>query len=370
VRIGISAWRLEGQRLGIGRYIEYLVKYWGRMLEPSDRAVLYVHEPLDPASLPPTFDVKVVRPRLTSALWENLLLPWATDRLDVLFGPSYTLPLTYRGRSVVAIHSVDEVESGTHAWWYGLTYSQKYRLSARKADVVIVNAQSTKERVRDRYGIAEEKIEVVLLGVDEAFRPLDDPALLRRTRERYFGSDRPYVVFVGGLSRRRNIPMLMEAFALLKKRERVPHGLLLCGPNRSGVPLAELAESLGITDSLVQTDGVFASHEELVPIYNAADVYVMPSTSEGFSLTLVEAMACGTPVITVDRAALGEVATGHSLTLDEPTVEALADAMGRVLSDASLRADLRTRGLARARQFRWEDSARRTLDVLRRVARG
>jgi glycosyltransferase involved in cell wall biosynthesis len=365
MRIGVSAWRLTGQRLGIGRYIEYLLQYWGTMLDPSDEVTVFVREPLLPPGLQTS--VRVIQPALTNALWENLLLPAHTKGLDVLFGPSYTLPLLPRCRSVVSIHSVDEVE-GAWPWWHRLTFEQKYRMSARTANHVIANSHDVKRRIVQRYGIEEGKIDVIWLGADEAFRPLDDVALFRETRIKYLGSDRPFVLFMGGLSRRRNVPILLEAFSNLKKKDRIPHALLLMGPNRANLPLDELTSRFGIADSVIHTIGRVAHHSELVPVYCAADVFVLPSSTEGFSLTLAEAMACGTPVITVNRAALGEVAYGHAMTIEEPTVQALTDAMRCVLGDAALRAELSRKGLERARLLRWPAAARRTLEVLRRVA--
>ena len=110
MHIGVSAWRLHGQRLGIGRYIEYILKHWSTMLASDERVTLFTREPLDLEALGLTraFTTRILRPPMTNALWENLLLPRAARDADVLFGPSYTLPLLYRGRSVVAIHSVDE----------------------------------------------------------------------------------------------------------------------------------------------------------------------------------------------------------------------------------------------------------------------
>ncbi len=140
------------------------------------------------------------------------------------------------------------------------------------------------------------------------------------------------------------------------------------GPNRADLPLADMAERFGITDSLVHTVGQVADHRELVAVYSAADVYVLPSSSEGFSLTLAEAMACGTPVITVNRAALGEVAHGHGMTIDAPELGPLTDALREVLRDSSLRAKLSRKGLERAKELRWPIAARRTLEVLRKVA--
>lgn len=370
MRLGVNARRLSGQRLGIGRYIEYMVKYWDEMLTPSERVTLYVQEPLpdDGLKLSDAFSVRQLRPRLTGALWENMLLPRRSADLDVLFGPSYTMPLAYRGRSVVAIHSINEIQPGAHPWRYRLTYTPWYRASALKADRVIVPSQSTSADIQRHYGIAPEKIDVVAEGVDDSFVPLDDEELVHATRVRYLGVDRPYILFVGKSSQRRNIPNLMAAFSLLKKRDGIPHHLLLMGPNPLGLPLEEMASDLGITDSFVQTEGRLGSHQEIIAVYNAADLYAYPSTYDGFSLTVVEAMACGLPVVTVDRPAIQEIAGGCALMIDEPTVDALADGMYQVLSDPALGEDLRKKGLERAGTLRWRNTAQQTLDVLRGVA--
>lgn len=369
--IGVNARRLQGQRFGIGRYIEYMLKYWDKILLPSERVNLYVQEPLadHPLQLSDAFTVCPLPPTIQGCVWENLRLPFTAKDVDVFFGPSYTMPLIYSGRAVVATHSVNEIQAGTHPWWYQLTYTPWYRLSAKKADRVIVPSESTRIDVQERYGIPDEKIDVVLEGVDDAFQPMDDQDALRAVRERYFGRDRPYVLFVGKFSQRRNIPMLMEAFGQLKRQHDLPHGLLLVGRNVLGLPLEELAARFGISDSLVHTEGRFASHQEVIAVYNAADLYAYPSAYDGFSLTVVEAMACGIPVVTVNRAALREIAGGCSVMIDEPGVDALADAMYRVLSDPSLRQDLRTKGLERAGSLRWESTASQTLAVLRQVAR-
>ena len=284
-----------------------------------------------------------------------------------MFCPSYTVPLTFSGRCVDVIHSVDEAQAGAQPWWYPYTWGMKYRLGARKAERVIAGDLATKERIIRLYGVAEEKIDVINLGVDDAFVPMDDVALLRETRIRFLGEDRPFILFSGGLSHRRNIPVLMEAFSIVRKRARIPHNLLLLGPNRANIPITALANQFGITDSVVHSSATFADHKSIVPIYNAADLFVLPSSSEGFSLTLLEAMACGTPAITVNRAGPGEVAHGHAFTIDEPSVRALSDAIELVLTDPSLRQELRAKELKRAKDYSWRHTASRTLDVVRRV---
>jgi glycosyltransferase involved in cell wall biosynthesis len=296
------------------------------------------------------------------------VLPRHTSGIDVLFCPSYSVPVTYTGKCVVAIHSMNEVESGTHPWWYKLTYSKLYRRSADRADRIIVPSESTRQDLERHYGIGGSKVDIVLQGADESFRPITDEAVKRATRIRFLGADRPYIVFVGKLSTRRNIPALIEAFAIVKRRTRLPHALLLVGPNHVGVPLDELITKHGVHGDVVQTDGRFARHSEVPPVYASADLYVNASSYEGFSMTLVEALSCGTPVVTVNRSALAEIAADAAEFVEDPTPTALADAIERVLTDRELSRSLGERGHRRADAFRWDVTARQTLDVLRRVA--
>lgn len=372
MHIGINGMRLSGQRLGVGRYIEYLLKYWDELRQPEDQFSILVQRPFDPAELglSSAFRAVNIGPSLPGLLWENLLVPPYARHLDVLFCPSYTMPLLYGGACVVANHSVNEIQAGTHPWWYHLTYGQRYRLSARRAQSVVVPSPSAKDDIVSLYGLASDRIEVIPQGVADAFRPLDDRPLLAETRRRYLGQDVPFIVFVGKLSQRRNIPLLLAAFAQLKRHYQLPHKLLLFGPNHEHLPLEHHIQAHGIADCVVQTDGQVKSHDELIAIYNAADLYVNASSYEGFSLTLVEAMACGCPVVAVNRAAMRDVAAGSALLIDEPTVPALSTAMHRALTDQPLRQELRQRSLVRARHFRYQETARLTLELLRRVATG
>lgn len=370
MEIAVNARRLVGQRLGIGRYLEYLFRYWSEQLDAHEHAHLYVPEPVDVSDLRLSSSVQVreLPSRWGGITWENTALPKAARSADVLFGPSYTLPLAWRGRSVVATHSVNESESRSHNRAYRLTYVPWYKRSARLASRVIVPSRSTFEDVQEHYGVPADRIDIVREGVDPSFQPITDPEVVSATRRRLLGVDEPYVLFVGKLSQRRSIPTLMAAFARARVEHDLPHRLVLFGPNVLGQPIGEIAAQLGISDVLVQTDGRVARHEELIPIFGSADLYVYPSLYDGFSLTTVEAMACGAPVVTLNRAALSEIADGAAYLLDDLDVEGLADAIAKVVTDRTLHADLRARGLARAASLQWADTARGTLDVLRRVA--
>ena len=373
MRLGVSAWRLNGARFGVARYTEYLIANWSNQIGDNDSLTLFLYAPLENKiqAQGVAIEEKVIRAKLTNALWENLLLPFQSSKVDVLFGPSYSLPLLYKGKRVVCIHSANEAEPGNHSFLYKLTYSLKYRLAAKVADHVIVNSQSTKDRVVAYYNIPPEKVSIVWLGVDNTFAPYKGDDKIERnqkTRLQYLGKDVPYVIFVGTMSARRNVPLLMKAFAAVKKAHNLPHHLLLVGKNSENIPLDQLAEELGITDSYAHVGGAFANHKDIVPIYDAAAVYILPSESEGFSLTLAEAMACGVPVITSNKSSLGEVANGYALTLDKMTVESISDALIQTLTSAEFRANLREKGLERAKALRWEECARKTLKILREVA--
>ena len=371
LRIAFNGQRLAGQRLGVGRYIEYMLRYWVQQLEPEEEISLFVRRPLedDLRTLHPKLHTVLLQSRMSGIPWENLRLPRPASRHDVLFLPAYTGPVVYGGKTVVATHSVNEIVPGLHSRLYEQTYTRLFRHCARKADRVIVPAEATKTAVIERYDVEEDRIVVIHQGASDAFKPVDDPAALREVRTRYFGADRPYLLFVGKCSARRNIPMLVRAFARLREEQNIPHGLLLFGPNHEGLPLEELCRELGVTDHVVQTDGKVAQHSDLVPIYAAADIFVHPSTFEGWSITTVEAMACGTAVIAADRGGLGEVARGHAYMIADPSVDALVDAISRVLGDDVLRQDLQRRARARGQELSWSSITRQTLQVVRDVAR-
>ncbi|HEX2721700.1 MAG TPA: glycosyltransferase family 1 protein [Gemmatimonadaceae bacterium] len=372
MRIAFNGQRLAGQRLGVGRYIEYMLRYWSRMLEPSEEVTLFLRRKLDPAGLAylglsDRIRPKVLSPDVSGIVWENLRLGFAASGTDVLFCPAYTAPLVTSAPLVVATHSVNEIQPAAQSRWHSFTYSKLYRRSALRAERVIVPCETTRQDVASFYGVDPKRIAVVEQGSDDSFRPIDDAAVLTSVRKRFFDGNRPFILFAGKCSTRRNIPMLIRAFAQLKHSHNLPHGLLLFGPNPDGLPLRELCKELGVADSVVQDDGQIRDHSELVAIYNAADLFVHPSEFEGWSMTTVEAMGCGTAVVAVDRGGLGEVARGHAFMIDQPTVESLAHAIHTVLSDDTLRQSLKAKALARGSALRWSDTTRRTLDVVRTV---
>lgn len=371
MRIAFNGQRLAGQPFGVGRYLEYLLGYWNKQLADGEELSLFVRRPLNErlAGAWPRFRTVLLESRMPGLPWETLRLGPAAADHDVLFCPAYSAPLGYRGRLVVATHSVNETEPAAHSWLYRQTYARLYKHCARRADAVIVPGEQTRRAVEEYYGVPNDRLHIVHQGADEAFHPMDDqPDVLSATRKRFFGSDRPYLLFVGKGSPRRNIPMLIEAFARLRKEGKWPHGLLLFGPYKGDVPFEKLIRDLGVENDVIQTEGVVEHHSDLAPIYAAADIFIHPSENEGWSMTTTEAMAAGTAVIASNRGGLGEVACGHAYMI-EPGVDSLVEAIEAVLSDDNLRADLRRKARERGEALRWEKLAQQTLDVVRDVGK-
>ena len=368
MRIGFNGQRLAGQRFGVGRYIQYMLMHWAEAMPPQDKLTLFLRQALPdgPDEFGPRVKSALLEYKGSGIPWENMFLRRSAADQDVLFCPAYTAPLYYRKPLVVATHSVNETEDSAHTFLYKQTYSRIYRHSAQIADRVIVPGQRTFDAVKEYYGVPEERIRIVHQGADDTFRPFDDPKEGDATRRRFFKDGRPYVLFAGGASERRNIPMLIAAFADLKAKG-FPHGLVLFGPYKSSTPLSELCASLGVTDDVYQTDGVLEKHSDIVPVYASADVFVHPSENEGWSMTTTEAMACGVPVIASRRGGLGEVADGYALMLDPPNKDCLVAALSSVLSDDGVKAELSRRSRERGAQLRWGVLARQTLDIVREV---
>jgi glycosyltransferase involved in cell wall biosynthesis len=333
LRIAFNGQRLAGQRLGIGRYIEYLLRHWATSLAADEEVSVFVRRPIheDLRNLHPRIRPVMLSSRLWGIPWENIQLRRAAAAYDVLFCPGYTAPIGFSGKTVVASHSADDPSLHLPGWLRRRTYFYIKAHSARHAARVIVPSSSVRDGVVRDYGAAPENVVIIPQGADDAFQPVTDQALLSATRRRYFGTDRPYMLFVGKLNKRRNIAMLVRAFAQLKATRKIPHGLLLFGPESEDLGLPDLCRELGVTGDVVQTDGKVEHHSELVAVYAAADVYVHPSELEGWSLTVVEAMACGTAVVVANRGGLVEVTQGHALLVSDLSVDGLAAAIGSVL---------------------------------------
>ncbi|MGQ0571749.1 MAG: glycosyltransferase family 4 protein, partial [Armatimonadota bacterium] len=293
--------------------------------------------------------------------------------LDVFFATATVAPLLCRAPVVLAVQFLQFYE------WpdtYGALRTAYLRtmvpLSLRKAEKAIIFTSSAKQDLIRWTGAPAEKVCVVPHGLSEdlwgiANLPSDAP-------QRRIGVDlaggRPYILYVSATYGYKNHLRLIQAFGLLKRRTEVPHVLLLVG-DEMAVPFAELrmaAIRAGVADEVILA-GRLDPYERVVATYLGADLTVIPTLYETFGFPLLEAMACGSPVVAANCGSTAELAGDAALLIDPLDVGAIADGMARVLSDPVLRRSLTARGQERAREYTWERTAAETLRILEEVGR-
>lgn len=375
MRMAVDGWRMSGKRTGVGRYLLCVIEQWTAD-HPFDEIVLFTPKPVDAAvRLPPRCRNVVISPPGTRPLWrhlmlwENLVIRQAAAGFDVLYSPSYTIPIAYQNPCVVANHGIYMNNPADWPLWQRLRFPPFYRYAVQHADAVVVNSKATGRDLIHHLGARPGKLRVVYFGIDPRCRLPRSAEELRAAAVRATGADAPYFLFVGKMSRRRNIPTVVKAFRILRERHNLPHHLLFVGPNHLNVPLADLvAEN--------KVGGLVHHHEHLdfeqvAPLFKGADAFVLPTESEGFSMTIPEAMSSGTPVVTLRHDALDEGLTEGVLAIEPADFheESLAAAMHRTVTDRAFHDDLSARGLAIAAKFDWANTARETMAILTEAAR-
>ncbi|HEX8918143.1 MAG TPA: glycosyltransferase family 1 protein, partial [Chloroflexota bacterium] len=301
-------------------------------------------------------------------LWEQVALPLAARQDDVLFCPSYTMPLAYPGRCVITNLGIYDGLKGSFPWWYRFRYSYFNKPSARRADLVLAISESAKRDMVRYFDIASSKVQVVYPAAEERFHPISNQALLDAVKHKYGVGDSPMVLFAGKLSRRRHVPELIQGFAQLKKQYRLPHKLLIVGPDYLNIGVGRHISASGCSGDIIHVP--FAGHDDMPLLYNGAELYVLPTDHEGFSFTIMEAMSCGRAVVTLDHPALREGLFEGAHCAPSPTPRHLCEAMAEVLTDHPLRQRLEERALAGSATFTWERTARLTLRALESIAAG
>lgn len=240
--------------------------------------------------------------------------------------------------------------------------------AVRHARAVIVPSRAVRHELLRQVGVDDGRVHVVAEAAAPQFHPMSDVAWLDETRRRHSLGDR-FVLHVGRAGPRKNLRLLIEAFARRATRGDLTHQLVCVGPyGRSFDEVASHVERLGI-ENRVRLTG-YVPIQDLVAMYNLADMLVVPSICEGFGLPVVEAMACGTPVITGPAPALVEVGGDAVERVASLDVESLGEAIVRMARCRERREQLRVLGRRRAARFSWQRAARETLDIYRGVSVG
>jgi glycosyltransferase involved in cell wall biosynthesis len=366
--LAVDAYRAAGPRTGVGRYLEHLLNAWSRWNVPFDSVRVFGPGTLDDLPRNGRFHVESLPSRGPGVWWQATRLRPRLSGVDVLFAP-YTLPLGYRGRAVVSNLGIYEgIYAETFPGWRPRANSWHFAYSARRADAVIANSASAKLDLQRFYGVHEDKITIVWPGVDERFRPAlpGEEELIAGAVERCLGEHAPYFLFVGKLSLRRNVPALMEAFAAVV-RSRPELRLLLVGPNTTHLDLTADIERLGLEHSVRHIEHL--DQDTLALLYRGARAFVLPTAHEGFSFTVLEALASGAPVLVLEHRSLSDGGLSDCvLAVRDAAPSTLTHGLERLADDDELCADLRYRGPRATASFTWDRCARETMGLLERVA--
>jgi len=369
MHVVVDARYISRLQSGIGLYTQHLLQALAAIDLETRYTYLTVRDGPDPGVRQSNFAPWVTRisfeNHLVGDLWQSSYLPFRLAALgaDLYHGPAVFLPLVKLGyRTVVTIHDlVAFLFPETVPTKYGTYMRWMTRLSVRSADRIIADSEATRADLLRLLGVPAEKVRTIHAALGSGYAPVRDPARLEAVRRTY-QLEEPYLLFVGNLEPRKNLVRLIEAYALLRRRHRLPHRLVLAG--KKGWlyrPIFQAVERLGLQREVIFTG--YISQEDLPAVYSMAAVFAFPSIYEGFGLPVLEAMACGVPVVAGASGSIPEVAGDAALLVPPSEVEAIAETLHRVLTDAALRAELRARGLARSRAFSWERVATETRKV-------
>ena len=371
VRVGIDARLLGNLRSGIGRYTTYLVEELGALPGPEEYALFLDRPPrewLESPRLTP-----YVIPNRHRLLWSFHSLPLRLRRLGLDCYHSttgYELPFVKRAAYVITVHDLIPLRlPALTPWRYRTAFRFLMQRAVRVADRVIAVSESTRRDLIHLLHAPAERITVVPEAADGRFHPLADQGALAHVRLRY-SLPRRFLLFVGLLEPKKNMNGLLQAVACLRRSGRWPSDLRLVVVGDEGWAVGSLPErvsALGL-EGIVRFLG-YVPDQDLPLLYGAAEAFVFPSLYEGFGLPVLEAMACGTPVVASTRGSLPEVAGDAALLAEPDQPEALAEKIHRFISDPALRQEYRERGIERARAFSWRRTAEATLAIYRQAAK-
>ncbi len=374
MHIGIDTSRIAvAARTGTEHYTYELIAALAQQ-DRHTRYTLYCNQP--PRALPPLGPNFALRRIRLPRMWTHARLSAevALHPPDVLFVPAHVLPLgaplQRRMRTVVTVHDLGYIhfpEAHTRAQRLQLRLSTLW--SARAATHLIAISAATRDDLVHFTGIPAAKVSVVHHGVSPRFRPVEDPAQLAAVRARY-GISAPYLCYVGTIQPRKNLLRLIEAFAqaLHMAESNLQSAIcdlqLVIAGKRGWLSdaIERRAAELGIA-ARVRFVG-YVDDDDLPALLSGALAFTFPSLYEGFGMPVLEAMACGTPVLTSTTSSLPEVAGDAALLVPPDNTAAIAAALTQLLSDATLRSTLRERGLQHVAQFTWARCAAQTRAVL------
>lgn len=380
LRIGIDARILQLERRGQGQYVYYLIKTLAKTDHGNAYSVFYnagKRGEFAFKDLPANFSQKWVRVpgRILKPLWQHFDFPKVESflgRQDIFhhtfnFNFTYFTPVPSKAKMVVTFNGM--ADPSTIWKSYDIRpINRWFEVIAQKAAKIIVVSESVRQDLLKRVKVADEKLEVIYYGVSDYFTPDIDSAFCEGVLERYGLNGKQYILYVGAADKNKNLSGLLRAFNLLRAKDGFSDIYLVMAGKIDELYRQLIAEAaqLDLRERVIFPG--YIGHEQLPCIYHSASLFVLPTFHEWFGIPLIEAMACGTPVAAARSCGIPEVVGDAAVLFDPQDLQAMADCLTRLLTDAKLRENLREKGIQRAQEFTWQKTAEKTLAVYRKAA--
>lgn len=368
--IGINAHLLSTEagyrRAGIHLYVDQVLRHL-----PADEATRYTVYTrqtegwVGPAGLQPVGTRLPTANRLARITWEQAVWPFLArrDGLTLMHSMAFATPRLAPCPVVVTIYDLSFIENPQIYPAAQRRYlAAETAYSCRHAARLVAISESCRRDILRIYGVSPERIDVVMPGVNEAYRPL--PVAEVDAFRRQNGLPDTFILHVGTLQPRKNIPVLLDALARLRRPD--VSLILVGGKGWFYDTIFERVEALGLTSQVHFTG--YVDDSDLPLWYNAATVFAFPSLYEGFGMPVVEAIACGTPVVAAGASSLPEAGGDVALYFDPHNPDELAECLTQVLGDPALRSRVRAEGPAHAARFSWARTGAEMAAVYRRAA--
>jgi glycosyltransferase involved in cell wall biosynthesis len=359
-RVGLYCRELERWGKGTGVYVQEMV--YAILNDPDPNFKYYIFLPRKVGSLPGFEQANYVYiPETHRILQDHFFAPQIMNRmhLDVAWLPKNFIPYGLRCKTVVSCHDLAYFfpEYKAYSWTDCLYMRHMFRRSGRLANVLVAISEHTKRDMINILGVSEDKITVIYHGVDDSYKQISDQRILNAVRKRYRLPDQ-FIFYSGSSTPRKNLDRLFAAFK--KVRDRIPHYIVMT----AWIVDSErrfLQSIASIEDRVIRLGRIPKAN--LSVVYNLASLYVHPSLYEGFGLSVLEAQACGIPVLNSNMSCMPEVGGEGAYYVDPYNVEEIADGLVRLATDLQLRRDLIQKGLENVKRFSWRRSARMLQDI-------
>ena len=370
MKIGIDARELQKEKMtGIGRYVLNFLKY-APQYKPDWEFIIFTNQHTDISLKNSNLKEKFI-PEYLTFWWDQAKLPYYIKReqIDLFFSPYYKAPIFTRCKTIISIHDLALLRGffypGINNSLLKIQLKTIGNVIAKGDDKIITDSDHSKRDIVDIFKIPEKKVRVIYEGVEERYFPRDKSQAFKNMKKKY-GVRGDYMLYVGNLWPRKNVEGLLKAYKQLPENLRDKYQIVIIGDkNRYFNSLSNLAKELQIENNITVTG--FVQESDLPFLYSAAQIFVFPSYYEGFGLPVLEAMACGVPVVTSNTTSLPEVTGDAGILVDPLNIYELSEAMKKLLTDAHLRSTMKERGLERAKQFPVKKMVCKILDLFAEV---